>query len=146
LKPDNCIIVGAHSSDDAIWSDGNDAKKNLKDDKWKLMLVDFGFARSLSPNDLQKDPINSEVMQKDADFSLDEALDPKSSLYSACKTNAISAKSMTKQDIVEMSAIGSKPFAAPEITAGMKKKHQRYDDCILSQEKEKSFFRICLGL
>ena len=54
LKPDNCIVVGAHSSDDLIWSYENDAKMKVKEDTWKLMLVDFGFTRSMSLEDLQK--------------------------------------------------------------------------------------------
>ena len=117
LKPDNCIVVGAHSSDDSIWSDENDAKMKVKEAQWKLMLVDFGFARSLSPEDLQID-YTSEAKEKNTIFSLDEAIDPK---YSAYKTNEIGTKSISNRDILNLSCIGSRPFAAPEVTTSMKK-------------------------
>lgn len=62
IKPTNVILentqAGPHNEfdwlgDDTIWSDGPDAAAAVASNKWKLMLVDFGFARALEESDLQ---------------------------------------------------------------------------------------------
>lgn len=55
LKPDNCLVVGAHSSQRLLWGDDEDAEKFVKDRKLRLVLVDFGFARALGSAELQDD-------------------------------------------------------------------------------------------
>ena len=65
IKPTNCILENTHLrgpdqvydwlSDDAIWSDGPNAEAVIASNKWKLMLVDFGFARALDVGELVGD-------------------------------------------------------------------------------------------
>lgn len=62
IKPSNCILACTTIApsedydwyeDDAIWSNGNDAKEGVKANRWKLMLVDFGFARALEDEEIR---------------------------------------------------------------------------------------------
>jgi serine/threonine protein kinase len=66
IKPTNCILCLCNSQgcpdigndwlgDDLIWSDGPDAQAAVDSNKWKLMLVDFGFARALEGSELGQD-------------------------------------------------------------------------------------------
>jgi serine/threonine protein kinase len=43
-------------SDNAIWSSSNDGVKAVQSNKWKLMLVDFGFARALTKEEIDAQP------------------------------------------------------------------------------------------
>eukprot|EP00522_Entomoneis_paludosa_P002062 CAMPEP_0172475892 /NCGR_PEP_ID=MMETSP1065-20121228/70101_1 /TAXON_ID=265537 /ORGANISM="Amphiprora paludosa, Strain CCMP125" /LENGTH=550 /DNA_ID=CAMNT_0013234107 /DNA_START=138 /DNA_END=1790 /DNA_ORIENTATION=+ len=61
IKPSNCILACEHVSptqdydwimDDAIWSSGKNAEQAVAAKKWKLMLVDFGFARALEKEEI----------------------------------------------------------------------------------------------
>jgi len=67
IKPTNLILENTeirpveyydYSHDASIWSDGEDAEEMVKRNKWRVMLVDFGFARALE---------QSEVSLEDAD-------------------------------------------------------------------------------
>ena len=66
IKPTNCILCLENSQgrpdtcydwldDDLIWSDSPDAQAAVDSKKWKLMLVDFGFARALEGSELGHD-------------------------------------------------------------------------------------------
>jgi len=74
IKPSNCILACNTSPatedydwyhDDAIWSNGEDAEEAVRTNKWKLMLVDFGFARALENQEIktQKHLRNSIVFE-----------------------------------------------------------------------------------
>ena len=61
IKPSNCILACTQIPptedydwflDDAIWSNGDDAMQAVAKGKWKLMLVDFGFARALENQEI----------------------------------------------------------------------------------------------
>lgn len=39
--------------DDAIWKNGKEAETMVQQNKWKLMLVDFGFARALERQEIE---------------------------------------------------------------------------------------------
>lgn len=61
IKPSNCILACQHvdptqdydwAADDAIWSSGKDGEAAVENRKWKLMLVDFGFARALEKEEI----------------------------------------------------------------------------------------------
>lgn len=76
IKPDNLILVNNSykasgpvkyewEDDDAIWSDGVDAKEAVKSGKWKVVLVDFGFARALSTTEVnQKEKESGEKLKQ----------------------------------------------------------------------------------
>lgn len=62
IKPNNCILEDTQRSvrqgydwfdDDAIWSDGADAEEAAKG-RWRLMLIDFGFARALEEREIDE--------------------------------------------------------------------------------------------
>lgn len=61
IKPSNCIVACTQGSpkddydwfrDDAIWDSGLEGTKAVANQKWKLMLVDFGFARALENDEV----------------------------------------------------------------------------------------------
>jgi serine/threonine protein kinase len=65
IKPTNLILENTelppmeyyeYSRDLAIWSDGDDAQQMVARNKWKAMLVDFGFARALEEKEIQGQP------------------------------------------------------------------------------------------
>lgn len=77
IKPSNCILANMSvpptadydwHRDDAIWSNGQDCEEAVANGKWKLMLVDFGFARALDESELttpkSKHMRNSIVFEK----------------------------------------------------------------------------------
>ena len=64
IKPTNLILENTevrpvdyydYSHDNAIWSDGPEAEIMVKRKKWKVMLVDFGFARALEASEVYLD-------------------------------------------------------------------------------------------
>ena len=69
VKPANCILALTNlseqsatsstydwQSDNAIWSNKDDGVKAVQNNKWKLMLVDFGFARALTKEEIDLQP------------------------------------------------------------------------------------------
>jgi serine/threonine protein kinase len=61
IKPSNCILANCSVpptteydwyEDEAIWSNGEDCEEAVANNKWKLMLVDFGFARALEGSEV----------------------------------------------------------------------------------------------
>lgn len=67
IKPGNCILENVHLKpheendwvdDESIWSDGDVCANAVAAGKWKLMLIDFGFARALEPEEVFNQPRN----------------------------------------------------------------------------------------
>ena len=69
VKPANCILALTNppepasadssyewQSDKAIWSNKDDGVKAVQSNRWKLMLVDFGFARALTREEIDSQP------------------------------------------------------------------------------------------
>mmetsp|Transcript_234 Transcript_234/g.533 ORF Transcript_234/g.533 Transcript_234/m.533 type:complete len:502 (-) Transcript_234:457-1962(-) len=66
IKPDNILVAGALSSDDYIWDNEKDDDSVIDvhqrpepnwealRSKYKVTLIDFGFARALNPDDIAK--------------------------------------------------------------------------------------------
>lgn len=61
IKPTNLILENTeirpveyydYSNDVSIWSDGPEAEKMVQRGKWRVMLVDFGFARALEASEV----------------------------------------------------------------------------------------------
>lgn len=64
IKPTNLILENTelspveyydYSRDSSIWSDGPEAEEMVKRKKWRVMLVDFGFARALEASEVDLD-------------------------------------------------------------------------------------------
>ena len=168
IKPENCILVGADLSDEDIWSDGDNSKKRVEEGKWNLMLVDFGFSRALLPKDLSEkkednwDNTSNQISQNQSSLSnIDAAL--LESKISLSHTNDVKSHqhrfllfgkgeekkkqsrkidhlkySYSNVDVLELSAIGSKNYAAPEMFQSMKKNNSslpNYSDIEQNQQK-----------
>lgn len=83
IKPDNILVTGALSSDDFIWDNEKDSDddesligndNNRPDPNWaalrskyKVTLIDFGFGRALTPNDVATP--SHEVSRKDSELA-----------------------------------------------------------------------------
>jgi len=73
VEPDNVIIVGASLSEDANWCDSYDdphVQKLLP--QWKAMLLDFGLAKALAPENIQRKDIET-TTTTESDQVLDSA-------------------------------------------------------------------------
>ena len=61
--------------DDLIWSDGEEAQRAVDSGRWRVILVDFGMARALAPEDMGlKAPVKEEKKEegKDKDGDMDD--------------------------------------------------------------------------
>lgn len=61
--------------DDLIWSDGEEAQRAVDYGRWRIILVDFGMARALAPEDMGlKAPVKEEKKEegKDKDGDMDD--------------------------------------------------------------------------
>lgn len=114
IKPDNMVITGASIEDDECWENGLN-ENDLKRKNWKLVLVDFGFARALAPNEIATLPKRS---KNDPSFfcddfffgDLDEALEDDESNFN---------DSITSKQFMNLSALRNKVYAAPEAMVGV---------------------------
>mmetsp|Transcript_36476 Transcript_36476/g.88392 ORF Transcript_36476/g.88392 Transcript_36476/m.88392 type:complete len:405 (-) Transcript_36476:134-1348(-) len=95
IKPENVIVTGADLTDDSIWdnidtvdepdSSDNPGHWEQMRNKWKPTLIDFGFARALTPKD-----VSTKKFERQDD----------------CMGNTFRR---------QMSAVGTEDFVAPEI-------------------------------
>ncbi|OEU17491.1 kinase-like protein [Fragilariopsis cylindrus CCMP1102] len=109
IKPDNIMITGAVSKDDEIWDNEDPSSKSKNWDekrgKWKVTLIDFGFARALKEKDIINPSKEIHQENKRASFR---------NLDDSAKTES------TNEDTNESSSrgrgtLGNRNFAAPEI-------------------------------
>ena len=123
IKPDNVIVTGASSKDNGVWDDweNRDLEKDpnwtaLKK-RWHVTLIDFGFARALTPEDVAKPSIQLKRENMDASFHASKIkLDLDVSRHSTSSHGMdTSRKSISHQLVRSMSALGNRNFAAPEI-------------------------------
>lgn len=135
LKPDNCIVRGADFSHDDIWSVDDDDKCS---NKWKLTLIDFGFARAISSSELQGEEgrTDDETSKKIVSTaSLNLPYDPNSSVH---KNKNFVSNIFSKE--LEMSSIGCRAYAAPEIIQGThsnKKWNSKFNKLLSSSSHHK---------
>mmetsp|Transcript_11499 Transcript_11499/g.33097 ORF Transcript_11499/g.33097 Transcript_11499/m.33097 type:complete len:562 (-) Transcript_11499:491-2176(-) len=113
IKPDNILVTGAMSSDDFIW-DNNDEIPNwaaLKA-KYKVTLVDFGFARALTPGDVASP--SDETVRRDSERASYHKLlkvetnDRGDVLGSSNRSNRSSGTSISFRKRVSMALDGSR--------------------------------------
>lgn len=152
IKPDNCIITGITLNDSRCW---NDDFKEESQNVWnpKLVLIDFGFARALSPTEISDDigliKLITECTLNDSDAVKSESFQNKDSspqhvnMINSALSEKVStehgqsnyftktkkkkgstdlSRSMSRNKVLDLSAIGSKKYAAPEILNGIRNK------------------------
>lgn len=127
LKPDNCILMKADESmiqnqtqedwltNDALWDDAETFTTN----DWKIVLVDFGFAKALTPQEvgLQNNSSRRASVRSLVLRSLKENEDDATDTPLEAKPKSIKKQSSFQRvPIRAMSAIGTRAFAAPEVT------------------------------
>jgi serine/threonine protein kinase len=122
IKPDNLIITGATKDQGEIWDDDPNDTKNpdwetlLK--KWHVTLVDFGFARALTPADMKKKLPPQTASKANMDSSLCSL---GSSGTSKSRRGSALNRSMSRRFTRKMSAVGTRKYAAPEVTKNIEK-------------------------
>jgi serine/threonine protein kinase len=119
VEPDNVIVMGASLSDDANWCDSYDDPEvqNLLP-RWKAMLLDFGLAKALAPQNIQKKDIetsNSTVLHQmnslRSKFAAKMSLNDK--LY--FKTEVQDPPTAESAQVLDSAAEGDKKYVAPEV-------------------------------
>ncbi|OEU10213.1 kinase-like protein, partial [Fragilariopsis cylindrus CCMP1102] len=138
IKPTNLILENTeirpveyydYSHDNSIWSDGEDAEEMIKRGKWKVMLVDFGFARALEASEVY---LEGDDSSKNDNDKIKEA--PNGGIPD--KNRRVS---VTQQKVRSMSALGTKAYAAPEI------KHQLRNKTAADLEKTNAALTECVA-
>lgn len=122
IKPDNLVIVGAALTQEEIWdSREKEPDWNQLQRKWSMILVDFGFARALGPDDMKKVPPASKRI-KNFDSSVHSFSDHSthSLTQSGRRRSSILNRSMSRAFTRQMSAVGNRLYAAPEVTKNVK--------------------------
>ena len=123
-------VTGALSTDGFIWDNGEeiDPRKNAKtSDEWKRLchkykvtILDFGFARALTPEDLEEDPETSHRKSRDSSSKSEkEIIDIDNTLgnenINDSQHSASSLASVSHKMKRVMSTLGNRNYAAPEI-------------------------------
>ena len=141
LKPDNVIITGSTLYDDAIWDDDSLGEKAVKEKKWHVILVDFGFVRALQPDDVgehialaklvhNNDINDRQTAEELAEFDVDhneymnqpiEMQSKNNSERGRSRDNSMN-KSISHKKVRDLSALGNRNYAAPEILKGVHSK------------------------
>lgn len=153
LKPDNVLVTGSSLDDDDIWDDGELGEKAVKDNKWFIVLIDFGFVRSLNQQDVEMDIALSKLVRNEDlkdlknnhDFEdideihyLDDSMDmdiqgshggKRKERGRRLSRDALD-KSISHVRVRDLSAVGNRNFAAPEIMEGAHEKRSMLDRSI----------------
>lgn len=119
IKPDNVIITGAILTDDANWCDDYD-DPNVQQvlPKWHAILIDFGFAVALRPEDLKKNVPNSNTTKTNNINELRSNYTRRMSLEQKLTHGATGTDhdiSVSKIQLVDLASLGNRNYAAPEI-------------------------------
>lgn len=149
IQPANIVVSGSQINDDLWWSDDLDADgKVLKMAKQcHITLVDFGFARALSPTDVKTDiglkkvdkesvhrspemqqeaPTIIEVNKFDNASCINQALnDPSRNKGAESRGRGRTREqdidnSISHAKVRDLSALGTRNYAAPEIMSGIR--------------------------
>jgi serine/threonine protein kinase len=89
IKPDNIIVTGASSKDSTIWEEVENPVDACWEEpcweelrkKWHVTMIDFGFARALTPDDVAKPTLDLHKENLDASYhknNLDASLNASS--------------------------------------------------------------------
>lgn len=134
IKPDNCILVAKMAttsthhdkstmddwmSYDSYWDDS----AVFNEAEWQMVLVDFGFAKALRSdecgceNSRRRTSVRT-LVQRGVEKQASQILERKDSSDSRRVSKRVSrrASSFQRTPIRAMSALGTRNFAAPEVT------------------------------
>ncbi len=126
------VVNGAKFKDEACWSDGVDGNDAAKSMRWRVKLVDFGFARPLRPDDIADKGLLQKKKEPHDDFfgrsTVDNKLDDRSihmarlglDLSNSGKGGLDISNSVSRYRVRNLSAVGNRNFAAPEIKKGIR--------------------------
>eukprot|EP00978_Attheya_sp_CCMP212_P011260 scaffold27679_cov49-Attheya_sp.AAC.2 len=144
IKPDNIIVSHARLDEEATWSNNLDIVGD-KMKKWHATLIDFGLARPLGPDQI-KDDIGlyntanniSNMPPEDEDqkfaVSLDNALVENQNGRGRKNSGESLNQSISQQRVRNLSAVGNRNYAAPEIIKGVRP-YKRVDSLSRSLSK-----------
>jgi serine/threonine protein kinase len=131
IKPDNVIVTGAatlsssREEQDQVWDhrgykqqykrqqddvdDDNETDWQMLVKKWHVTLVDFGFARALTPDDMEKKFSSKRGAAPPPAAGLADS----SSAAGSCTSS--SRRSISHRLVRKLSALGNRNYAAPEV-------------------------------
>eukprot|EP00980_Cylindrotheca_fusiformis_P018439 scaffold6081_cov101-Cylindrotheca_fusiformis.AAC.2 len=143
IKPDNIIVTGAMLDDDMIWytaSENEESSRSSGEQKedqdeywagmrnrWKATLIDFGFARALTPQDMRGPCSAIQKENKNASFHgskclmvvPDSSSTKKPTLQRSSSSFLAEENKKCKSFVRSMSAVGNYEFVAPEVLEEM---------------------------
>jgi len=120
IKPDNIVIKGAMPSEEACWSDGKEGEDAARESRWNIKLIDFGFARPLHPDDI-KNPEQFSTQQAEPDDTHFGRSTIDGALVEKDENDPLSiSTSISRARILDMSAVGHRNYAAPEVLKGVR--------------------------
>ena len=95
--------------DDLIWSDGEEAQRAVDSGRWRVILVDFGMARALAPEDMGlKAPVEE---KKKEDGDLDD--DDEAALMNSARKLGVSNSSLSPPEEETPAASPPSPSKKP---------------------------------
>lgn len=117
IKADNFVISGATLEQHEIWDDNLAADCDwavlLK--KWHVTMIDFGFARALTHEDMKKKPPKGDP-RDDVPIDGSSSIRRRGSIGNSLRSSRSLKRSSSKLFQRQMSALGNRDYAAPEIT------------------------------
>jgi hypothetical protein len=109
---------------EACWSDDADGDEEAKKRTWNIMLIDFGFARPLHPDDIAESKLQNNNANKPEP---NDQFFGRSNIDGVLKHREIKEKdclslstSQSHKKIRGLSAVGNRNYAAPEMLKGMR--------------------------
>jgi serine/threonine protein kinase len=121
------IITGAKLDDDACWSDDSDGVEAAESKKWRMSLIDFGFARPLHPDEVdpERNFVDATKPEPDDGFfgrsTVDDVRDDSIHKIAGDPLNNSLSNSISHNLVRNLSAVGNRNYAAPEVTSKLKK-------------------------
>ena len=134
IKPDNIIISRASPTEALCYSDGIDAETAVRNGKWSITLIDFGFARALEPSDIEDDiGLSNLVKGFEPDFISYSSSSPSAAILASIDApiedesvhketrGRKSHMDVSKRIVRDLSALGNRSYAAPEILRSVRR-------------------------
>jgi serine/threonine protein kinase len=141
IKPDNVIVSGAKFDDEACWSDDCDGEDGAKRNTWNIVLIDFGFARPLHPDDMKNTITNAHAIKDEPDAAYFGRSTIDGALKELQKKNSLDlSSSQSHMMIRSLSAVGNRAYAAPELLKGVRNfpmKNRKAQNLESSQNSDK---------